>query len=92
MVLQVILLKKLDYIGCNIGFAEFLGQQAHLISISGGNGATQINAPIYNREELINATQAASEVLPWTRIYRWFEGMPTRVLTVIRRGGCSTCW
>jgi len=46
----------------------------------------------HNREELINAAQAAWEELPWTRIYRWFEGMPTRVLTVIRRGGRSTRW
>jgi len=50
MVLQVILL---DYIGCNMGFAEFLGQQAHLISISGGNGATQINAPIIEKSLLM---------------------------------------
>ena len=46
----------------------------------------------HSRQERIACAQAAWEELPWEKIYQWFEGMPTRVLTVIRKGGRSTRW
>jgi len=46
----------------------------------------------HNEQELIVAAQAAWGDLPWGRIYGWFDKMPIRVLTVIRRGGRSTRW
>lgn len=46
----------------------------------------------HNEQELIVNAQTAWEDLPWARIYKWFDGMPTRVLTVLRRGGRSTKW
>ena len=46
----------------------------------------------HSRQELITQAQAAWEDLPWGRVDRWFERMPIRVLTVIKRGGRSTRW
>ena len=46
----------------------------------------------HNERELIIAAQTTWGDLPWGRIYHWFDKMPVHILTVIRRGGRSTCW
>jgi len=43
----------------------------------------------HNETELIIAAQTTWGALPWGHIYHWFDKMPVRVLTAIRRGGRS---
>lgn len=43
----------------------------------------------YEQESIVNG-QGPQEQLPWARIYKWYNDMPTRVLTVLRRGERST--
>lgn len=44
------------------------------------------------REELIVAAQLEWDALPWPIIYTWFERMPNRIKTLIRRRGGATRW
>ena len=45
-----------------------------------------------NKKKLIELAQVVWEELPWERIYKWIDTMPTRITTVIRRGEGHTKW
>jgi len=46
----------------------------------------------HGREEVIAVAQRLWEELPWERIYRWIDGMPRRVCTLLRKNGGPTRW
>ena len=46
----------------------------------------------HGRDEIIKVAERVWEELPWSRIYKWIDGLPRRVRALARSGGGVTRW